>query len=136
MAHQSGYGGSVTIGSGSAPAAIAIGLEEWSLDIATESHEARAKGEPWKIKFAGASEWTARIGCLVQDDASDGLILTTSGTLVLRTVTDLLLKLNDDDYIKGSGFVDTVSVISPVDGPAKATYGIIGSGPLEETLAG
>lgn len=135
MAHQSGYGGSVTAGSGNAPAAIAIGLEAWNLDIATESHEARSKGEAWKTKFAGASEWTARITCLVQDDATDGLVFTTSGTIIKRTVTDLLLKVNANDYITGTGFVDAVAVESPVDGPAKATYGIIGTGALAETFA-
>lgn len=134
MAHQSGYGGSVVFGTGDAPAAIAVGLEAWSVNQNTEIIEARAKGDGWKTKFAGASEWDGQITCLIADDAADGL-LVASAAGDLRTFTDLLLKVNAADYLTGSGFISTVAIENPVDGPAKATYGLTGNGALAQTHA-
>lgn len=136
MAHISGYGGSVVYGTGDAPAAIAVAVEAWSLNVGTETHEARAKAEAWKTKFAGASDWTAQIVCLTQDDAADGLSIVASGSplVMKRTATDLKLRMTDTLYLTGSGFVETVNSESPVDGPSKSTYGIMGTGPLVETV--
>lgn len=132
MAHQSGYGGSVVFGTGDAFSAIAVAVEAWSVNQNTELIEARAKGEGWKTKFAGASEWDGQITCLHQDDATNGL-LVASATGASRTFTDLLLKINAADYLTGSGFVSTVAIDDPVDGPAKVTYGLTGNGALAET---
>lgn len=122
MAHQSGYGGSVDI-TGGGPAAIAVGVEAWTVNQATEVIEARAKQDTWKTKFAGASEWDAQITCLVADDA-------TSGWNTMSAVTNMKLEVNASDFFTGSGFISSHTLEDPVDGPVKITYGITGNGNL------
>lgn len=134
MAHQSGFGGSVTLGSGNAPSGIGVAVEEWTVDQNTETAEAYAKQELWKTKFAGPSDWTAQITCLLQDNATNGLIVA-SAAAAFQTVSAMQLYLNGADYFQGNGFVSTVRLECPQIGPNKGTYTITGNGAPAETFA-
>lgn len=131
MAHQSGYGGSLTI-AGGGDAAIALAVQEWSARLTNQISEAHAKGEDWKTKFLGPCEWQARVACLVQDDAADGL---RAQLYSASAVGALSLKINSDDSLDASSALVSVAEIEdPLDGPVRCVYTLDGDGAMTQTF--
>lgn len=125
MAHQSGYGGSLTIAGGGA-AAIAIAVQEWSVRTTNRTSEAHAKGEDWMTKFLGPCEWQAQVACLVQDNATDGMVAQLYSGSAVGAVA---LKLNAEDYLGATSCLVSVSAVEdPLDGPARCVYTLDGNG--------
>jgi len=124
MAHLSGYGGKITVNSGSA--FVGVGVQEWTIDSVKATGEAYAKNDTWKTKFATVTRWSATATVLVADD-----IATT--TLTTGTAIDLDFVYSDatyDGHFDGAGYIEGVSVADPKDGPVVATVRIKGNGTL------
>ncbi len=139
MAHISGYGGSMTFTAGEiegtgTPKVVAA-IESWTVNSTSETFAAFAKKEDWETGFQGAAEWDATVVCLVQDDATTGLLPELYSSPTLNTVIFLLnatRTLESGTIAAGtSPILANVSTSNPIDGPVKVTYTIIGNGPLD-----
>ncbi len=127
MPHISGYGGSITIVGGWL--AVPIKLETWDVNTTSLIFEGRAKGEAWKTKWVGPAKWEATVTCLVQHDAADGLLPEVYGEAT--PISNIQFHNTTEDYLKATnGIITGVSVSNPIDGPAKATYTITGTGAM------
>lgn len=138
MAHQSGYGGSITVNTGHAM--MAIGVEQWSVNQTTMYHEAYAKGtvggaSEYVTVFPTVSEFEVSLTVLVQSDIPD-VAGSIDELLAEGKLCDLHLKVNASDYLDAqachiSGHVTE----SPLDGPVRATITCTGTGTLLHVAA-
>ncbi len=130
MAHQSGYGGSIAVTQASSDVdCLENDLEDWTVEQSTQGAEAYAKGEEYATTFATVSEWSATAVVLLQTDETDDT-LKAEGQEYTFT-----FKVNANDNLAGTGIVTGMAPVSPLDGPARLTVQITGTGALVHTAA-
>jgi len=134
MAHQSGYGGSITITGGHA--AVAVAVQEWSVRTTNQISEGYAKQESWKTKWPGPCEWQARVACLVQTDVSDGLEVQTWSAHVASAISALALKMSaTKSLVATTALITNVEVEDPLDGPVRQVITLDGDAAITPTFA-
>lgn len=136
MAFLSGFAGSMTVAASPNDGAVAFttNLEEWIVFQDSEIIEARAKGNPWKTKFLGSSEWRAEIRSLV-DDALAG---AAAALIVNQAVVDVEFIMEAGagtnlSLVGANALLSNVTTESPVDGPVIIRGTITGTGALAQT---
>jgi len=140
MAHVSGYDG--TISYTAAADAIfgptdgtTVELESWTLRQTTDTFSAFAKGEAHKTKFATASDWTATVTFLIQDGLVSTELDIRKAATAPKQVTSLQLHTTTQDFFAGEGYVSSIEIDDPLDGPVRVTCEIEGNSAIVSTGA-
>lgn len=120
MAEVHGNGGTMSY------TGLTAGVKSWSLDYSGDVHDTTDFADAAARTFvAGLTGWTAT--CELNWDAANTAAPGDSATLTLYVVASTT-------YYAGTAICTGLSVSTPVDGIAVATYSFQGTGALELTV--
>lgn len=143
MAHRSGYGGTITLGTAAdtefGPTATEIALQTWNVVAETDTFEAYAKGDSFVETFNTGTRWSATITALMESGAAAAKLDIRKAATAAKAMGDYggtLVKFNvvSGTYLTGGGWVTDVSFDDPLDGPVIATITMEGDRDLEVTV--
>ncbi len=128
MAYMSGFDGSLTIATGGT--ALVAAIEEWIVNQDSDIIVARAKGDTWKTKFLGSSEWRAEVRAIV-DDAVLSAALIVNQALV---TAEFIMKTGGTNlsFIGAVALLSNLTTESPPDGPVILRATVTGTGALTQ----
>ena len=105
-------------------------INNWSLDIGTDTLEVTALGDDWKEFIAGLKEWSA---------SSEGTFNIPSDNNGQRAVQDAFLNgdtvslrmyVNPTNYYSGNAYISSLNVEDPVDDAVTISFEFQGTGAL------
>ena len=105
-------------------------INNWSLDIGTDTLEVTALGDDWKEFIAGLKEWSA---------SSEGTFNIPADNTGQKAVQDAFLNgdmvtvklyVNATNYYSGSAYISSLNVEDPVDDAVTISFEFQGTGAL------
>lgn len=141
MAHQGGYGGTITLGVAAdaefGPTSTEIALQRWDVVAETDTFGAYAKSDAFETTFNTGTRWRATIEALMETGAAATKLDIRKAATAAKAMTAVKFHAQSgagtDNYLTGSGFVTSVDFDDPLDGPVLATFEMEGDGGLTFT---
>jgi predicted secreted protein len=109
---------------------IVSDINNWSLELGTDTLDVTALGDEWKKFIAGLKEWSASA------EGSYAIHTDTNGQKALQeaflnsSLVSLKLYINDINYYSGDAYISSLSVEDPVDDTVSVSFEFQGTGPL------
>lgn len=132
MAHQSGYGGTMSMATGPT-GLVALGpLQAFIIRQNRGVFEAFGKGEGWVTTFPTVKRWSADVTTLLPDSAARA---DFGFDAMVSPATGVKFAFNTSDDLTGEGHIENCVLEDPLDGPVLARLAIRGNGALVSDVA-
>ncbi len=126
MPPMSGFDGTLTIFTGGT--ALVTQIEEWIMNQDSDIIIAFAKGDTWKTKFLGSSEWRAEVRSLVDDAVAASALLVNQALVTAAFI--MKVGTTNLEFVGAASLLSNITTESPVDGPVILRATVTGTGAL------